>query len=66
MDKRKMARQVMKLHLILKMDILRASGNFTKKKEKSTRTQKKTRMEKTKDRPITMMIGLSGAYTLRT
>jgi hypothetical protein len=48
------------------MDILRASGNFTKKKEKSTRTQKTTRMEKTKDRPITMMIGLSGAYTLRT
>ena len=61
-----MARQVMKLHLILKMDILRASGNFTKKKGKSTRTQKKTRMEKIKDRPITMMIGLSGAYTLRT
>ncbi len=56
----------MKLHLILKIVILRVSGNFTKKREKSIRTPKKRKMEKTIDHPITMMRGPLGAYTLRT
>jgi hypothetical protein len=66
MGRRKMGLgQVMRLHLILKMDIHRVSGNFTKKKGRSIRTQRKMRMVMTRDHLITMTIGRLRAFTLR-
>jgi TPP-dependent pyruvate/acetoin dehydrogenase alpha subunit len=66
MGRRKMGvGQVMRLPLILKMDIHRVSGNFTKKKGRSIRTQRKMRMVMTRDPLITMKIGRLRAFTLR-
>jgi hypothetical protein len=57
--------QVMRLPLILKMDIHRVSGNYTKKRERSIRTPMKMRMVMTRDHLITMKIGQLRAFTLR-
>jgi hypothetical protein len=66
MGRRKMGWElVMRLHLILKMDIHRVSGNFTKKRGKSIRTPRKMRMVMTRDPLITMTIGRLRAFTLR-
>jgi hypothetical protein len=66
MGRRKMGLgQVMRLHLILKMDIHRVSGSCTKKRGRSIRTPRKMRMVMTRDLLITMTIGRLRAFTLR-
>jgi hypothetical protein len=47
MGPRKMEELVMKLLRILKMDIHRASGNFTKKRGRSIRTPERMRRRET-------------------